>query len=153
MKVALACDHAGLPLKQAVIDTVRQAGHEVVDLGVNTPDPVDYPDVAEWVGRAVLDGRAERGIVLCGSGVGAAIAANKLHGIRAGLCHDTYTARQCVEHDDANVLALGGRVIGVELAAEVIRAFLAARFSGEERHVRRVGKIAALEGKGGGARS
>lgn len=136
-----------------MIDTVRQAGHEVVDLGVNTPDPVDYPDVAEWVGRAVLDGRAERGIVLCGSGVGAAIAANKLHGIRAGLCHDTYTARQCVEHDDANVLALGGRVIGVELAAEVIRAFLAARFSGEERHVRRVGKIAALEGKGGGARS
>lgn len=152
MKVALACDHAGLPLKQAVIDTVRQAGHEVVDLGVNTPDPVDYPDVAEWVGRAVLDGRAARGIVLCGSGVGAAIAANKLHGIRAGLCHDTYTARQCVEHDDANVLALGGRVIGVELAAEVIRAFLAARFSGEERHVRRVGKIAALENKGGGTK-
>lgn len=152
MKVALACDHAGLPLKQAVIDTVRQAGHEVVDLGVNTPDPVDYPDVAEWVGRAVLDGRAARGIVLCGSGVGAAIAANKLHGIRAGLCHDTYTARQCVEHDDANVLALGGRVIGVELAAEVIRAFLAARFSGEERHVRRVGKIAALETRGGGTK-
>ena len=152
MKVALACDHAGLPLKQAVIDTVRQAGHEVVDLGVNTPDPVDYPDVAEWVGRAVLDGRAARGIVLCGSGVGAAIAANKLHGIRAGLCHDTYTARQCVEHDDANVLALGGPVIGVELAAEVIRAFLAARFSGEERHVRRVGKIAALETRGGGTK-
>ena len=127
---------------------IQAAGHEVLDLGTDTPEPVDYPDYAEKVGRAVQRGEAERGIVLCGSGVGAVIAANKLRGIRAGLCHDTYSAHQCVEHDNVNVLGLGGRVIGPEPAQEIVRAFLQARFSGEERHARRVGKIQRLEQTG-----
>ncbi len=145
MKIAVACDHAGFPLKDVVVDTVRRAGHEVVDLGTHSAAPVDYPDYAEKIGRAIQRHEVDRGILLCGSGVGAAVAANKMVGVRAGVCHDTYSAHQCVEHDDVNVLALGGRVIGPEVAVEVIRAFLGARFTGEERHVRRLKKILAIE--------
>ena len=145
MKVAVACDHAGFPLKDTVLETIRKAGHEVLDLGTNSTASVDYPDFAEKAGRAVQRGEAERAIVICGSGVGAAVAANKMLGVRAGLCHDTYSARQSVEHDDVNVLSLGGRVIGPEVAIEVVRAFLAAQFSGEERHVRRLNKVLAIE--------
>ena len=145
MKVAVACDHAGFPLKDTVMDAIRKAGHEVIDLGTNSTAPVDYPDIAEKLGRAIQRGEADRGVVICGSGVGAAVAANKMVGVRAGLCHDTYSARQCVEHDDVNVLSLGGRVIGPEVAVEVVHAFLAAKFTGEERHVRRLNKILAIE--------
>lgn len=147
MRVAVACDHAGFPLKAVVIETARRLGHEVLDLGTNSADPVDYPDIAEAVGRAILDGRSDRGIVLCGSGVGAAVAANKMRGLRAGVCHDVYSARQAVEHDDVQVLSLGARVIGPALAVSVVEAFLQATFSGEERHVRRLKKIAALEAR------
>lgn len=145
MKIAVACDHAGFPLKDVVVDTVRKSGHEVLDLGTDSTAPVDYPDFAEKIGRAIQHGDADRGILLCGSGVGAAVAANKMIGVRAGVCHDTYSAHQCVEHDDVNVLALGGRVIGPEVAVEVIKAYLGAKFTGEERHVRRLGKIKAIE--------
>jgi ribose 5-phosphate isomerase B len=145
MIVAIAADHAGYTLKHELIPSTRSLGHTVEDLGTHDQSPVDYPDVAQWVGRAVRSGAAARGIMICGSGVGASVAANKLPHIRAGLCHDTYSARQGVEHDDMNVLVLGARVIGVELARELVRAFLDARFSHEERHVRRVGKIHALE--------
>jgi len=145
VKVAVACDHAGFPLKDTVMDAIRKAGHEVIDLGTNSTAPVDYPDIAEKLGRAIQRGEADRGVVICGSGVGAAVAANKMVGVRAGLCHDTYSARQCVEHDDVNVLSLGGRVIGPEVAVEVVHAFLAAKFTGEERHVRRLNKILAIE--------
>jgi RpiB/LacA/LacB family sugar-phosphate isomerase len=145
MKIAVACDHAGFPLKDIVIDTVRKAGHEVLDLGTYSAAPVDYPDFAEKLGRAIQRREADRGILLCGSGVGAAVAANKMIGVRAGLCHDTYSAHQCVEHDDVNVLALGGRVIGPEVAVEVVKAYLGAEFTGEERHVRRLSKILAIE--------
>ncbi len=145
MKVAVACDHAGFPLKEIVLDTVRKAGHQVLDLGTNSTAPVDYPDMAEKAGRAIQNREAERAIVLCGSGVGAALAANKMIGVRAGVCHETYSAHQCVEHDDVNVLALGARVIGPDVAVEIVRAFLAAKFTGEERHVRRVNKILAIE--------
>ena len=154
MKIAVACDHAGFPLKDAVLAAVRSEGHEIIDLGTNSTVPVDYPDYAEKIGRAIQRGEAERGIVICGSGVGASVAANKVRGVRAGLCHDTYSAHQCVEHDDVNVLTLGGRVIGPELAIEIVRTFLRARFTGEERHLRRLGKILAIEqkelGRGGG---
>ena len=145
MKVAVACDHGGFPLKEIVLETVRMAGHEALDLGTDSSEPVDYPDYAEKVGRAIQSGEVERGILICGSGVGAAIAANKMRGIRAGVCHDTYSAHQSVEHDDANVLALGARIIGPELAVELIHAFLKAYFTGEERHVRRVSKVMDLE--------
>jgi ribose 5-phosphate isomerase B len=145
VKVAVACDHAGFPLKQAVLEAVAKAGHEVLDLGTDTTASVDYPDYAEKAGRAIQRKEADRAIVLCGSGVGAALAANKMAGIRAGLCHDTYSAHQCVEHDDVNLLALGARIIGPEVAIEVVRAFLGAKFSGEERHLRRVNKIMAIE--------
>jgi ribose 5-phosphate isomerase B len=145
VKVAVACDHAGFPLKDTVMDAIRKAGHEVIDLGTNSTAPVDYPDIAEKLGRAIQRGEADRGVVICGSGVGAAVAANKMMGVRAGLCHDTYSARQCVEHDDVNVLSLGGRVIGPEVAVEVVHAFLAAKFTGEERHVRRLNKVLAIE--------
>ncbi|OGO11698.1 MAG: ribose 5-phosphate isomerase B [Chloroflexi bacterium RBG_13_68_17] len=148
MKVAFACDHAGFPLREPVMQAIRESGHEIVDLGTHSTDPVDYPDYAEKIGRAIQRGDVERGVILCGSGVGAAIAANKLRGVRAGLCHDTYSAHQCVEHDDANVLALGARIVGSDLAMEIVCAFLQARFTGEERHVRRVGKINALEKSG-----
>ena len=145
MKVAVACDHAGFPLKQIIMDTASQAGHEVIDLGTDSTASVDYPDFAEKAGRAIQRKEADRAIVICGSGVGAAVAANKMAGVRAGVCHDTYSAHQCVEHDDVNVLALGARIIGPEIAIEVVRAFLAAKFSGEERHLRRLNKILALE--------
>ena len=147
MMVAIAADHAGFALKRELIPSLRSLGHEVEDLGTHRPEPVDYPDVAEWVGRAVLSGAVERGVLICGSGVGASVAANKLPGIRAGLCHDTYSAHQGVEHDDMNILVLGARVIGLELAQELVRAFLEARFTHEERHERRLGKVKALEEK------
>ncbi len=150
MRIAVGCDHAGFPLKAVVVEALRAAGHEPLDLGTDSTAPVDYPDYACAVGEAVQQGRADRGIVLCGSGVGAAVVANKLRGIRAGVCHDTYSARQAVEHDDMNVLALGARVVGPALAAELVRAFVDARFSGEARHARRLAKLAALEGRAGG---
>lgn len=145
MKVAVACDHGGFPLKEIVLETVRIAGHDATDLGTDSLEPVDYPDYAEKVGRAIQKGEVDRGVLICGSGVGAAIAANKMRGIRAGVCHDTYSAHQSVEHDDANVLVLGARIIGPELAVELVQAFFKARFTGEDRHVRRVAKILDLE--------
>ena len=148
MTIAVACDHGGFPLKAKIIETVRAAGHEVIDLGTNSTEPVDYPDFAAAAGRAVLDGRATRAIIVCGSGVGASVAANKLVGIRSGVCHDVYSAHQAVEHDDMNVLALGARVIGDELAADLVRTFLAAQYTGAPRHVRRLAKVAALEREG-----
>jgi ribose 5-phosphate isomerase B len=147
MRVAVGADHAGFELKNTMARFVQSFGCEVLDLGTNDTSPVDYPDFAEAVGRAVTDGRADRGIVICGSGVGASVAANKLPGVRAGLCHDTYSAHQGVEHDDMNVLVLGARVIGEELAWELVRAFLGAKFTGEERHRRRLEKIKALESR------
>ncbi len=149
MRVALGADHAGFELKQMLSEHLRSLGHDVLDLGANSSEPSDYPDFAEAVGRAVVEGRAERGVLVCGSGVGAAVAANKLPGIRAGLCHDTYSAHQGVEHDDMNVLVLGSRVIGPELARELVQVFLKATFSGEERHRRRLAKVAALEDRAG----
>jgi ribose 5-phosphate isomerase B len=147
MRVAIGADHAGFPLKETVIRAVESAGHVVLDLGAYTPEPSDYPDAALAVGQALQQGEADRGILLCGSGVGVSIAANKLRGIRAGVCHDIYSAHQSVEHDDMNVLCLGPRVIGPSLAVDLVGAFLRARFSGEERHVRRLGKVAAMEGE------
>ena len=145
MRVAIGADHAGFELKALIIDHLAKAGHELVDVGTHGPEPVDYPDYARAVAEAILSGKTDRGILVCGSGVGACVTANKLAGIRAGLCHDTYSARQGVEHDDMNVLCLGARVIGPELALELVSTFLAARFSGEERHRRRLAKIEALE--------
>ena len=145
MNVGIAADHAGYLLKQELIPSLRSLGHEVTDLGAHGVDPVDYPDIAEALARALLGGTVERGVLLCGSGVGASVAANKLPGIRAGLCHDSYSAHQGVEHDDMNILVLGARVIGVELARELVRVFLDARFTHEQRHERRLGKITALE--------
>ncbi|HVD77151.1 MAG TPA: ribose 5-phosphate isomerase B [Vicinamibacteria bacterium] len=145
MRIAVGSDHAGYILKQEVGEALRQAGHEVLDVGTSSTAPVDYPDSAEAVGKAVMDGRAERGVLICGSGVGASVAASKLPGIRAAVCHDTYSAHQGVEHDDMNVLVLGGRIIGPALAMELVRVFVAARFTGEERHVRRLAKVKALE--------
>jgi ribose 5-phosphate isomerase B len=152
MKVAVACDHAGFPLKAAVIACVRSLGHEALDMGTSSEAPVDYPDFAAAAAEAVQQGRAERAIVLCGSGVGAAVAANKLRGIRAGVCHDVYSAHQSVEHDDVNVLALGARIVGPSLAEELVRAFLSARYAGEERFARRLAKVTALEARWGGGR-
>jgi ribose 5-phosphate isomerase B len=145
MKIAIAADHAGFPLKARAIEVVRARGHEAIDLGTHSTEPVDYPDVAQALGEAIQRGEAERGVLLCGSGVGASVAATKLRGIRAAVCHDTYSAHQGVEHDDMNVLALGARIIGPELLAELVGAFVDARFSNEERHVRRLAKIAALD--------
>ena len=148
MRIACGFDHAGFPLKEMVLDTLRAAGHEPVDLGTHSTDPVDYPDVALSVGRAVRSGEAERGVVVCGSGAGVSVAATKLPGIRATVAHDTYTAHQAVEHDDVNVICLGARVVGPELAADILTAYAAASFSGEERHRRRLAKIDALESDG-----
>jgi ribose 5-phosphate isomerase B len=145
MTIAIGCDHGGFPLKATVIDTITKAGYEVIDLGTHSAEPADYPDYAAAVARAVLDGRAVRGIVICGSGVGATVAANKFKGIRAGLCHDTFSARQGVEDDDMNVLTLGARIIGPLLAIEIIQAFLKAQFSRAERHVRRLNKVKSFE--------
>jgi RpiB/LacA/LacB family sugar-phosphate isomerase len=145
MLVVFGADHAGFALKEVLGRAAADAGHQVLDLGTHSEEPVDYPDFAAAVARAVASGRAERGVVVCGSGAGASVAANKIRGIRCAVAHDTYTAHQMVEHDDANVIALGSRVIGPALAEELLFAFLGARFSGEERHRRRVAKITALE--------
>jgi RpiB/LacA/LacB family sugar-phosphate isomerase len=145
MRIVIGADHAGFSLKDHLIELLREEGHSVLNVGTDGSDPVDYPDYAQAVGEAVLSGKVELGLLLCGSGVGASIAANKIRGIRAALCHDVYSAHQCREHDDANVLCLGPRVIGVKLAEELVRAFLAARFSGAERHRRRLDKVARLE--------
>ena len=145
MRIAVGADHAGVPLKRDLLALLEAEGHETLDLGSDGPEPVDYPDFARAVGEAVARGEAERGLLVCGSGIGTSVAANKIPGVRAGLSHDTYSARQGVEHDDVNVLCLGARVIGPELAAEIVRAWLGARFSGEERHVRRLGKLRAIE--------
>lgn len=146
MRIALGADHAGYDLKQHIGSMLASSGVTVIDLGTHSTDPVDYPDFAAAVGRAVTDGRADRGIVICGSGAGACVAANKLKGIRAAVAHDTYTAHQAVEHDDVNVLCLGSRVIGQNVADELVRAFISAEFTHEERHVRRLNKVKALEG-------
>ena len=145
MRIALAADHAGFELKEKMEAYLKEEGFEVMDLGTHSEEPVDYPDFALAIGEALRKGRAERGILICGSGVGACVAANKIKGIRAALCHDTYSAHQGVEHDDINVLCLGARVIGEELTKELVTAFLAAKFTGEERHVRRLAKIQAIE--------
>jgi ribose 5-phosphate isomerase B len=146
MRIAVGADHAGVPLNEAAIAELRRLGHEVVDLGTHdSSQPDDYPDYAAAVAQEVASGRCERGLLICGSGVGVAVAANKFRGIRAGMCHDIYSAHQGVEHDDMNVLCLGARVIGAELMLDLVRAFVAARFTGEERHRRRLAKIAALE--------
>jgi RpiB/LacA/LacB family sugar-phosphate isomerase len=145
MRLVLGSDHAGYLLKQALATMLRAEGHEVVDVGTDSEAPVDYPDFAEAVGRAVTDGRAPRGVLICGSGVGAAVAANKIRGVRAAICHDTYSAHQGVEHDDMNVLVLGGRIVGGALAEDLVRAYVGASFSRGERHVRRLAKIKALE--------
>ena len=149
MKIAIGFDHAGFPLKQIVLEAVRAAGHEPIDMGTYSAESVDFPDFVEKVGRAIQNGEAERGILCCGSGVGAAIAANKMKGVYASICHDTYSAAQGVLHDDMNVLCLGGRVIGPELAKALVPAFLNAEYQGDkeggERLARRVGKIRKLE--------
>jgi RpiB/LacA/LacB family sugar-phosphate isomerase len=148
MRIVLGADHAGFEMKQDLVAFARGLGHEVLDVGTTSAAaPDDYPDFAEALGMAVREGRGERGVLICGSGVGASVAANKIPGIRAGLCHDTYSAHQGVEHDDMNVLVLGSRIIGQELARELVKHFLAAKFSGEERHVRRLGKVKAIEKK------
>jgi ribose 5-phosphate isomerase B len=145
MNVVFGADHAGFPLKETLIRVVADAGYSVEDLGTHSTEPVDYPDFAAAVAREVAAGRADRGVVVCGSGAGAAIAANKVHGVRASVAHDTYTAHQMVEHDDANVITLGSRVVGPALAEEIVLTYLAARFTGEDRHRRRLAKITALE--------
>lgn len=148
MKIALGADHAGAELKNELIQTVRNLGHEPIDLGGDGSDASDdYPDYAEKVGEAIRVGEAERGILICGSGVGVSVAANKMPGIRAAVAHDTYSAHQGVEHDDMNVLVLGSRVIGSSLASELVKAFLDAKFSGEARHVRRLNKVKQIEAK------
>jgi ribose 5-phosphate isomerase B len=145
MRIALSADHAGYELKQQLGARLVRVGHEVLDLGTHSTAPVDYPDAAESVALALGDGQAERGVIVCGSGAGVSIAANKFPGIRAAVCHDTYTAHQAVEHDDMNVLCLGARVVGSALATEIVEAFLGATFSGEQRHQRRLDKIRAIE--------
>jgi ribose 5-phosphate isomerase B len=145
MRIVVGADHRGYCLKDVISAHLREAGHEVSDVGTNSPESVDYPDLALAVGQAILGGTSERGILVCGSGVGAAIAASKIDGIRAAICHDTYSARQGVEHDDMNVLCLGSRVVGDELALELVNAFVEARFVPEERYKRRLDKIRKLE--------
>jgi RpiB/LacA/LacB family sugar-phosphate isomerase len=147
MKLVVGSDHAGFALKEELAEMLRQDGHDVLDVGARSAEPSDYPDFAEALGKAVLDGRAERGVLICGSGVGASVAANKLPGIRAAVCHDGYSAHQGVEHDDMNVLVLGARVVGPALARDLVRGFAAARFSGEERHLRRLAKLKAIEAR------
>ena len=145
MRIVVGSDHAGFTLKLEMAEVLRQAGHEVIDVGTHSTEPVDYPDSAAAVGRAVIDGRAERGVLICGSGVGASVAANKIKGVRAAICHDAYSAHQGVEHDDMNVLVLGGRIVGPALAGELVLAFVSGRYTGEERHARRLAKVLALE--------
>ncbi len=149
MKIAIASDHAGYPLKEPIMELLQSIGHEVLDLGAHQVDPDDdYPDYARYVGQAIQHEQAERGILICGSGIGACVAANKLKGVRAGVCHDTYTAHQSVEHDDVNILCVGARIVGICLAEEVVRSFVGAAFSGEPRHARRLEKINAIEAAG-----
>ena len=148
MRVVVGADHRGYEMKDEIAAVLKRDGHEVLDVGTNSEESVDYPDYARTIGEALTDGRAERGVLVCGSGVGASIAANKIRGVRAALCHDTYSARQGVEHDDMNVLCLGSRVVGPELALELVRAFLGARLSGEERYRRRLNKVAEMEREG-----
>jgi ribose 5-phosphate isomerase B len=145
VRIALAADHAGFPFKAQVKARLNEQGHEVLDLGTVSTAPVDYPDFAEAVGEAMAAKTAERGILICGSGVGVCVAANKIPGVRAAICHDCYSAHQGVEHDDMNVLCLGARIVGPELMREIVQAFISARFSGEERHVRRLSKTKAIE--------
>ena len=145
MRTAIGSDHAGFEMKGTLAQHLRDLGHETMDVGTYSTEAVDYPDFVEAVGKAVLDGRADRGVLICGSGVGASVAANKMRGIRAGLCHDTYSAHQGVEHDDMNILVLGARVIGLALARELVSAYIGAKFSNEERHVRRMNKVKAME--------
>ena len=145
MRVVIGSDHAGVELKRELMDYLAELRHDVINVGTDTTDPVDYPDYAEKLDNVLRAGEADRGILICGSGVGASVAANKLPGIRAGLCHDVYSAHQGVEHDDMNVLVLGSRVIGPETARELMRAYLGATFTGEERHVRRLEKVKNLE--------
>jgi RpiB/LacA/LacB family sugar-phosphate isomerase len=148
MRIVLGADHAGFEMKRDLVAYVRGLGYEVEDVGTtSSTEPDDYPDFAEAVGTGLREGRAERGILICGSGVGVSVAANKMPGIRAAICHDTYSAHQGVEHDDMNVLVLGSRIIGQQLARELVRYFLSAKFSGEERHVRRLAKVKAIEAK------
>ena len=148
MRIVVGADHRGYELKDEIAAALKQAGHEVLDVGTHSADSVDYPDYARAIGGALTDGRAERGVLVCGSGVGASIAANKIRGVRAALCHDTYSARQGVEHDDMNVLCLGARVIDSKLALALVTAFLDARLSGEERYRRRLEKVAEIEREG-----
>jgi RpiB/LacA/LacB family sugar-phosphate isomerase len=147
MRLVLGADHAGYELKQELIPFLRSSAHEVLDVGTNSTAAVDYPDYAEALCNALREGKAERGVLICGSGVGACVAANKIPGIRAAICHDSYSAHQGVEHDDMNVLVLGSRIIGSELAKDLVTDFLRAKFSGEERHVRRLGKVKAIEAR------
>ena len=149
MIVACGFDHAGFPLRERLLGLILGAGHEVLDLGTDNPEPIDYPDKALEVGRAVVSGKAERGVLVCGSGAGVSIAAAKIDGVYAATVHDTYTAHQGVEHDGMNVLCLGARVVGSELAAEIVTAYLGATVSDEERHVRRRGKVLEIERTGG----
>jgi RpiB/LacA/LacB family sugar-phosphate isomerase len=149
MRIAIGSDHGGYPLNEIIIADLEKEGHVVVDFGTHDGSkPDDYPDYARMVGDAVQEGRVDRGIIVCGSGAGASIAANKVHGVRACLCHDTYSAHQAVEHDNMNVLCLGARIVGVELARELVKAFLGATFSGEERHLRRLAKVDEMEKMG-----
>ena len=148
MRIVLGADHAGFEMKQEAVAFVRTLGHEVLDVGANTgTQPDDYPDFAEALGMVIRERKADRGILICGSGVGASVAANKIPGVRAGLCHDCYSAHQGVEHDDMNVLVMGSRIIGIELAHDLVKSFLRANFSGEERHVRRLEKVKKIENK------
>ena len=145
MRIAVGCDHAGFPLKGRAIAELRRLRHEVLDLGTHSEEPVDYPDFAQAVSEAIMRGEADRGLLICGSGVGASVAANKVPGVRAAVCHDTFSARQGVEDDDMNVLCLGARVVGPELALEIVCAWVGAVFSNAERHARRLAKVQAIE--------
>jgi len=147
MKVSIAADHAGFNYKSVLVKELREQGYDVIDLGATSESPTDYPDHAETIALSILKGESERGILICGSGVGVAVAANKFKGIRAGVCHDTYSAHQCVEHDDVNVLCMGQRVIGIELAREIIYTFIKAKYSNETRHQNRLKKIYSIEDK------
>jgi len=148
MRIAIGSDHAGYTMKEDLAGKLRELGHDVLDVGAYKADPDDdYPDFAEAVGKAIVEGKAERGVLICGSGVGVSVAANKMPGIRAAVCHDTYSAHQGVEHDNMNVLVLGSRIIGIELAHDLLRSYLSARFSGEERHRRRLAKVDAIESR------
>ncbi len=145
MRVAFACDHGGFPLRQDVLETIQECGHEIIDCGITEYERVDFPDYAEKAGLALQKGEADRAILICGSGIGISMAANKMNGVLASVCHDTYSAHQGVEHDQMNALCMGGRVIGTELAREIVKTFLAASHSNQENHVRRVSKIRAIE--------